>query len=549
MGLFGPPNIGRLEAKRNVEGLRKALGYRKTSYSDARHVDSVRKSAVIALARIGDARAVDALIGALHHEDSQVRDHAADALGGIGDARAIDALIGTLHEEHPHVRSCAAAALGRIGDVRAIDALIGALHDEDSHVRGSAADALGGIGDARAIDALISVLHDERSAGRKSAADALDTLGWCPEGDATGAAYWAAKRKWEMCVQIGAPAVDALTVAHHDADREVRKGAVDALGRIGDARTIDALIDALLRDVHDADFDVHKSAVIALGKIGDARVVGGPIAALWCRSWEAGGRELQKYAIDALVQIGAPAVDALIGAVHDGLSDVPERAAEALGRIGDARAIDALIDALFSETLWLPASATQALVQIGAPAVNALIGALHDERPYRFTDQRWHARTAAAYALGQIGETRAVNALVAAAHLALPELLHVPKVAAETLSMMVDADVRRFIDSAANALRQIGDADALRLLDTLRDTAEWRFLDALEEYENNAENNAWQRYDADYAVYEYRLHDPSDAQQAQGAGYPPDPPDFPRPDPPDWDNYRRRYGSCPLCGK
>ena len=225
-----------------------------------------------------------------------------------------------------------------------------------------------------------------------------------------------------------------------------------------------------------------RSAAEALGRIGDARAVDPLIAAL---------RDEDIYVVrsaaEALGRIGdARAVDPLIAALRD--EDVVRSAAEALGRIGDARAVDALIDTLRKFFHYSAdanhKSAADALVQIGAPAVDALVAAVH-------------------------------------------RALH-------------EMDLNR-CESAANTLHRIGDAGALRLIDTLRGAAEWRFLDAQEKYE------AWERYDAAYMEYDYKLHDPSDAQQAAGVGYPPDPPDFPRPSPPNRDDYRRRYASCPLC--
>jgi hypothetical protein len=52
------------------------------------------------------------------------------------------------------LRVCAAEALGRLGDRRAVSALVRALDDEDDGVRSAAAEALGKIGDKRAIGPL-----------------------------------------------------------------------------------------------------------------------------------------------------------------------------------------------------------------------------------------------------------------------------------------------------------------------------------------------------------------------------------------------------------
>lgn len=76
MLLFGPPNVEKMKAKRDVKGLINALGYQKDF--------SVRMWAASGLGQIGDARAVAPLISALKDSDSGVRKRAADALVKIG---------------------------------------------------------------------------------------------------------------------------------------------------------------------------------------------------------------------------------------------------------------------------------------------------------------------------------------------------------------------------------------------------------------------------------------------------------------------------------
>jgi HEAT repeat protein len=96
-------------------------------------------------------------------------------------ANAIDPLILALEkDEGAHVRASAARALGKIGDSRAVNALIAALknkHHWYGSVRDDAAAALGMIGDSRAVGPLIDALRDEESSVRKAAGQALDKIG------------------------------------------------------------------------------------------------------------------------------------------------------------------------------------------------------------------------------------------------------------------------------------------------------------------------------------------------------------------------------------
>lgn len=186
MGFFGPPNIEKMEAKGDVEGLIKAL-------KDKDKV--VRKEATIALGRVKDTRAVEPLIEAMKDKDYHVQRQAAQALGKIGDARALEPLIKTL--EDYFVREKAAEALVEILDAgavealiqcvdagvakalrdmkemkdkREVDLLIKTLGDEDEDIRQKTVEALGNIGDARAVEPLIKALGDEEEDVRNQAA-------------------------------------------------------------------------------------------------------------------------------------------------------------------------------------------------------------------------------------------------------------------------------------------------------------------------------------------------------------------------------------------
>jgi HEAT repeat protein len=150
----------------------------------------VRWRVAESLGRIGDARAVEPLVGALRDQDLGVRRAAASALGQIGTA-AVEPLIAVLGDRI--VGMYAASALGPIGDARAVEPLIGALKDPTFSGREAAEEALGKIGDSRAVEPLIAALEDPRSTVREAAGKALKALGWQPQGIETSAASWAAK--------------------------------------------------------------------------------------------------------------------------------------------------------------------------------------------------------------------------------------------------------------------------------------------------------------------------------------------------------------------
>ena len=95
---------------------------------------SPRISAIHALRRLGDSRAVSALIVALRDADGNVQYWASEALAGIGEP-AVDALCACTKDPNKYVRMASAAALGKIGGPTAMIRVIGLTEDEDREVR------------------------------------------------------------------------------------------------------------------------------------------------------------------------------------------------------------------------------------------------------------------------------------------------------------------------------------------------------------------------------------------------------------------------------
>lgn len=299
-------DIEYLEDEKDVEGLIRLL--KSSDYL-------TRKEAARSLRKVGDARAVNALIDSLRyrswHSDyiilSSVRENSAEALGAIGDSRAIPFLIEAMEEDpDEEVRLKAAWALGEIGDPEATEALINALHDSRWSVRRNAANALGVIGDHRAVPSLIEALGD---------------------------------RDWH-----------------------VRKYAAVSLGKLKDERALPVLVEAL----HDEDADVRWKAMIALGKLGE-KAVPPLIKTLRKESWR-----VRAKAAEVLGKIGGEeALEALICLLHGKHRDknrhVRGRAAEALGRIGDKRALEALEEASNDEYSYVREKALRSIDKIYKP--------------------------------------------------------------------------------------------------------------------------------------------------------------------------------------
>jgi HEAT repeat protein len=165
MRLF-KPNVAKMEANRDVEGLIHAL-------SDKDNI--VRMGAARALGWIGDVRAVQALKKALKDNDSAVRVLAEEALKKL-ESPDVEALKKALKDNDENVRRNAVEQLKRIGGDWAAESLIATLNDPAVEVRKAAAKSLGNIGSKAAIGSLIYALEDQDHYVGWTAAEALDKI-------------------------------------------------------------------------------------------------------------------------------------------------------------------------------------------------------------------------------------------------------------------------------------------------------------------------------------------------------------------------------------
>jgi HEAT repeat protein len=196
----------------------------------------------------------------------------------------------------------------------------------------------------------------------------------------------------ESLAEIGTPAVEPLIAVLESENSVARSSAADALGEIGDPRAVEPLIAVLESD---GALPVLYSASEALGKIGDLRAVEPLIAIL-----EGENDFTREYAKDALVNIGTPAIEALISRWE---YDRYGYALDVLADIG-LPAVEPLIAVLEGENALARSWAIGALVQIGTPAVESLIAILESEG----------ALSSVLYILGEIGDPSAVEPLIAA---------------------------------------------------------------------------------------------------------------------------------------
>jgi HEAT repeat protein len=320
--------------------------------------------------------------------DPYERQKAAEALGSLRRPEALRDLGFALKDREPRVRQAAAEALGNIGGAAAANILITALPNDNWDVQEKTREALVKIG-RPAVEPLIDVLKNDRDRDNRRSAAMI--LGKIAEPTAVE------------------PLIDAL----QDKEITVRETVIEALGNMAAARAVEPLI-RLLEDKLSYT-QIRETAAVALGKIGDPNAVppllkiitneypldqAKAAAALDNLGWKpANNSQLALYLVakrewNRLPPLGKDAVETLLNSLeHKGrkhyggiitalamLKDdrvfptiiqalsghhdayVRREAAEALGKIGDARVVVPLLNALKDKEREVQAAAKKALL-------------------------------------------------------------------------------------------------------------------------------------------------------------------------------------------
>jgi HEAT repeat protein len=264
--------------------------------------ESVRGSATKTLGEIGDPRAVDGLIGALGDKRWGVREKAVEALGKIGDPRALESLEELRHDNQYQVREAAASVIdklerlmvehdssfafvdmtgenisqvantftfGYLQGARTVDDLLIALRHADEDARFWAATMLGRLGDPQTMAPLLNALQDENRGVRSAAATALGEIGDPGAVEALLTTLHKADEGHEVHDRSeDAYEEEGMVPIGHDINW-VKIAAIEALGKIGDAR----VVEDLLRLLHDEDPWIRQEAAEAVGLVGSLEVL------------------------------------------------------------------------------------------------------------------------------------------------------------------------------------------------------------------------------------------------------------------------------------
>ncbi|MHA1149166.1 MAG: HEAT repeat domain-containing protein [Promethearchaeota archaeon] len=222
-----------------------------------------------------------------------------DKIGNLEDDRIVDMLIKLLDNNSSSIAARAALSLGKIGNPKMITPVLEKLKSNDERVRESSIKALAGFKDDNIIDVFITLL--EKNLSVEKVLDNLDKIDWKPRNIEEKVLYLLHTKRLEELKKIGREAVDVLINLLRNENQQIRKIAAEALGYIGDKRALEPLIGASkdvfgdVREVsvhalgelgdkgaldrlnetaiYDFDESVRIGAIEAMGKLGEVKSI------------------------------------------------------------------------------------------------------------------------------------------------------------------------------------------------------------------------------------------------------------------------------------
>ncbi len=268
--------------------------------------DDLVGAAASSLASLGDPRALDALLPLFAHRNASVRQAAIAAVNSIGAEGTAARVRARMTDSDPRVRECAIRVAAYFGFDGTAAGILDALGDDSADVRRAAIEQLPVVDDPRAIARLLGALRDETPRNRAAAAHALRSA---DDGGAEG----------------------ALITALEDADPWVRYFSAASLAVHGGRAAVEALARTAASD---AAPHVRIAALQTIAALDAEAVV--PLAA---RYIDQPDDDLACAAVTALAgATGAAADDLLERAAYDPRVPVRAAAAQALARRGSVRA-------------------------------------------------------------------------------------------------------------------------------------------------------------------------------------------------------------------
>ncbi|MFN3531710.1 MAG: HEAT repeat domain-containing protein [Candidatus Brocadia sp.] len=432
---------------------------------------TIRSSAAVSLLGLNLLNAQEPLVRILKDskEREDVKISIIKAFGFTRDDRATDTLINLLDSDSVAIQTASAETLGELKTKNAIQIMSEALLDPQRSLNAKIwlAKALGNTNDRDAVEPLIKILAMDDRGLREVAKKSLEKI--TKLTNTNDVAWWnewwllnktKTREQWlEDIVLKQEENAKQLESKIAKMKLEVAQKSIKLLEIRPDKTDPRPLIEAIKSEYPEVRIFAAKELV----KIKDPLVIDVLINAISDKE-----EEVRIVVVQALGEIGDErAVKPLIYTLNDESMVVSEKAAKALGQLGKKEATGALISALNSNTnLSIVCSIIEALGQIGdTRAVEPLIAFL--------THKESKVRECTAASLGKLRDARAVEPLITVLN---DEQERVRWYAADSLGKIgdpvcVESLVRllsdasaRVRESAVTALGQIGNQQAIESL-------------------------------------------------------------------------------------
>jgi HEAT repeat protein len=369
-----------------------------------RHLGSpaLRDEIIEAFVRYG-AAATEMLLEELRSEDLETRRSAIIAIGRIRDPRAVPVLSQMLPAAG-ELTIEVIAALAAIGDTKAVPALFALIGSPDEAVRRATVSALNALAWPEMIEQVIALLEDPEPAKREAAVRIAGYFGY-------------------------PAAVESLLRRCRDEDPKVRRAAIEHLPYLTDARTPGLLMHALRQDVS----SVRAAAAAAMAHVKSPETVTALMEALadsdaWVRYFatrslgklnaaEAAGvlrrladrdrfQHVRIAAFEGLLRVDEESAVSVANSFLASTNlDLQQAVASMVGELKHPSALSLLTGALRSPHVTVRIAAAKSLGQTASPgAVDLLKRAVHDAEPSMMK--------AAIIALGKVQTSEALMALV-----------------------------------------------------------------------------------------------------------------------------------------
>ena len=290
--------------------------------------DAVRGAALHGLAAVMGAKAMPEVRAGMKSGNIELRATAADVAVGMAGRQATEAWVAELSSAAAADKVDLLGILARRGDAAALPGVLACLKDAEEKVRVAAIGAAQAAGGPEAAAPLLGLLAKPASPEGRAAAQALIRM---PPGpvDASIASVLVGGSSETRAALLGILAsrragsqADAVLKAAGDEDAQVRTAAVAALGDIGSAAHVPAVIDLLRRAGSDAQREAAEGALAKLcTRSGKRQVCVDAVAAAARQSPEPAGMAMHRV----LGRVGGPkalaVVVAALGAASPATTD------------------------------------------------------------------------------------------------------------------------------------------------------------------------------------------------------------------------------------